>query len=33
MDLLGCVMLWLGGVAVIFVALFLYFRANYWKKA
>ena len=33
MDLLGRVMLWLGGVAVIFVALFLYFRANYWKKA
>jgi len=33
MDLLGRVMLWLGGVAVIFAALFLYFRANYWKKA
>jgi sirohydrochlorin ferrochelatase len=33
MDLLGRVMLWLGGVTVIFAALFLYFRANYWKKA
>ena len=33
MGLLGRMMLWLGGLAAIFVALYLYFRAKYWKKA
>jgi hypothetical protein len=26
-------MLWLGGLVVIFATLFLYFRTKYWKKA
>ena len=33
MDLLGRMMLWLGGLVVIFATLFLYFRTKYWKKA
>ncbi len=33
MGLLGRMMIWLGGVAVIFAALLLYFRTKYWKKA
>ena len=33
MDLGGRMMLWLGGVAVIFAALFLIFRTKVWKKA
>jgi hypothetical protein len=33
MDLVGRMILWLGGVAVIFAAIFFYFRAKVWKKA
>jgi len=33
MGLLGRMMIWLGGVAVIFAALLLYFRTKYWQKA
>ena len=32
MDLGGRIMLWLGGVAIIFTLLFLYLRAKVWRK-
>ena len=33
MDLLGRMMLWLGGLVAIFAGIYFYFRAKYWKKA
>jgi sirohydrochlorin ferrochelatase len=33
MDLLGRMMLWLGGLVAIFAGIYFYFRTRYWKKA